>query len=480
MTSYLNGVETIRELTGPTPIAGVDTAVIALIGTAPIFEVAEENRSINAPKLITSERNGVTNFGHNHSGYTIPEALKNIYAQSGAKVIAINVFDPDTHKSSVTAQSATFSGDTLSVTAIGLSDLAVKSAAGTTTFTAGADYIADLVQGIIKTVSGGRIAANQAVKLDYSYADPSKVTLSDIIGEIDVDGNRSGIKLLEIAKAATGYKPKIIIAPGFTSSKSVVDAIKPIAAKLKAVYYVDAPSGATIPEIIEDRGTNGTGSFNNQDKRAQNFYPSFNVPANYDGVELEVPASAHAAGVRAKVDREHGPHWSIGNQPVNRVSSVAKFVSWELNDPDTDSNIVNAQGITVTVNTGELRFWGNRNASYPQNADIDSFECVVRTADYIEESIEFATLQKMAGPIDQSMIDDVLLMVTSFLNNLKGPNKRWIIDGICWYDKELNPATELAKGNLVIPYEFLPPPPLERMTYRSQINIALFSTLGGE
>lgn len=460
-TGFLNGVETQRELTGPTPVMGVDTAVIALIGTAPIFDVAEADRPvINKPKLVTNERAGVMNFGYNRSGYTIPAALAAIFAQGGAKVVVINVFDPTKHKSTFEGNE-TFVDGTITLKHPGIISLAITGSELDKDYTFDGKTITATADGNLKTAPKATFT--------YEYADPSKVTLQDIVGGTDVDGNRSGTKLLEVAKAETGFKPKIIIAPGFMSSKSVTEAIKPIAEKLKAVYYVDAESSATQSEVIKDRGTMGVGSFNTQDKRAQLFWPNFIAPANYDGEELEVPASAFAAGVRARVDAELGPHYSMGNQPIYGVLRPTSFVSFELNDPTTDSNLLNSQGITAAVNVGELRFWGNRNASFPQNAAADSFECIVRMPDYIEDSIEFATLNKMAGPISQSMIDDIVFMAQGFLN--AETKKGWMGGGKSWYDPSKNDPTEIAKGHIFPTYKSILFTPTERITYISQVEI---------
>ncbi len=96
--SFLHGVETIEIDKGTRPIRTVKTAVIGLIGTAPIQNVAEENRTVNKPVLITNEKDAAKYFGEAEAGYTIPSALNAIFDQGAGIVIAINVFDPVVHK----------------------------------------------------------------------------------------------------------------------------------------------------------------------------------------------------------------------------------------------------------------------------------------------------------------------------------------------------------------------------------------------
>lgn len=47
--NFLHGVETIEIEKGARPIRGVKTAVIGLVGTAPIWEVASAAQSVNKP-----------------------------------------------------------------------------------------------------------------------------------------------------------------------------------------------------------------------------------------------------------------------------------------------------------------------------------------------------------------------------------------------------------------------------------------------
>ncbi len=95
--SFLHGVETIEVQKGSVTIKTVKTAVIGLIGTAPIGDVDANYKTVNKPVLILNEAEGVKYFGEDKSGYTIPGALKAIFDQGAGVVIVINVFDPAIH-----------------------------------------------------------------------------------------------------------------------------------------------------------------------------------------------------------------------------------------------------------------------------------------------------------------------------------------------------------------------------------------------
>lgn len=97
--SFLHGVETIEVKKGSVSIKTVKTAVIGLVGTAPINTVGADYKTINEPVLILNEIDAVKYFGENTSGYTIPQALSAIFDQGAGIVIVINVFDPSVHTS---------------------------------------------------------------------------------------------------------------------------------------------------------------------------------------------------------------------------------------------------------------------------------------------------------------------------------------------------------------------------------------------
>ncbi len=95
--NFLHGVETIEITKGSRTIRTVKTAVIGLIGTAPVNAVDAEFKTVNKPVLITSEKDGAKYFGEPTSGFTIPSALNAIFDQGAGIVIVINVFDPAVH-----------------------------------------------------------------------------------------------------------------------------------------------------------------------------------------------------------------------------------------------------------------------------------------------------------------------------------------------------------------------------------------------
>ncbi|HSA05725.1 MAG TPA: phage tail sheath subtilisin-like domain-containing protein [Candidatus Gastranaerophilales bacterium] len=96
--NFLHGVETIEIKKGARPIRTVKTAVIGLVGTAPVNTVGADYKTINKPVLITSDKDAALYFGQPTNGFTIPSALNAIFDQGAGIVIVVNVFDPAVHE----------------------------------------------------------------------------------------------------------------------------------------------------------------------------------------------------------------------------------------------------------------------------------------------------------------------------------------------------------------------------------------------
>src|SRR5690606_30107815 len=100
-TNFLNDVETFELLLGPRPIQQVRSAVIAIVGTAPVHHVAEPPE-LGRPVLVASDRDNAR-LGPRLSGYTIPDALVDVQDQGAGLIVAVNVFDPEEHNTPVAA-----------------------------------------------------------------------------------------------------------------------------------------------------------------------------------------------------------------------------------------------------------------------------------------------------------------------------------------------------------------------------------------
>lgn len=478
--NFLHGIETIEIVKGPRPIRTVKSAVIGLVGTAPIFEADADKQSVNQPVLCLSDRHDAQYFGTARAGFTIPQALDAIRDQGGATVIIINVFDPAVHKTAVTSEAHAFAAGVVSLGHAGVAAVVVKNVAGDKTYVADTDYTLNAVTGVLTVKAGGELTATSAVKVTYDYADVSKVENSDIIGEVTVDGDRTGMKAFEDCYTKFGFIPKILISPAFCTQNAVAVELIALAEKLRAFAYLDAPSGTKYQEAIEGRGPSGSINFNTSSKRALLFFPHLKAWDTASNTERLEPYSPRAAGVRAAVDNEFGYWWSLSNKEIKGIIGSELLLTARVNDATTEVNLLNESGIVTVFNdyaTG-FRTWGNRSSAWPSETGPETFEAVQRTADIIHESIEFSMLQFIDRPLNNALLDAIRESVNGFIRTLIGRGA--LIDGKCTYDPTKNPVTELALGHITFDIEMMPPPPAERITFESFLNIELLKKIGGK
>ncbi|EGP2156328.1 phage tail sheath family protein [Salmonella enterica subsp. enterica serovar Java] len=468
---YLHGSETIEINRSPVPVRAVKSAVIGVVGTAP-------SGPVNTLTMLLSEPD-TGQFGAPLAGFTLPQALATLTGYGAGTIIAINVLDPAKHKTSVPSETVTFVNDTARLAHAPVMSVTVKAPTSSTTYTAGTDYHLAPDTGTLTRVTGGGIDAGAQVVVTYDYADPTKVTAADIIGSVDAAGRRSGLKLLADCLSENGFNAKILIAPVYGTQASVMAELDIQAAKAQAVAYVDAPVGTTPQQAITGRGPAGTINFNTASGRLRLCYPHVKVYDAQTNADRLEPLSSHAAGLRAWTDLEYGYWWSSSNQQLKGVTGIERPITAQPDDPQSEANLLNANGITTVFNsfgTG-FRLWGNRVASYPSSTGLLTFENCRRVKDMTDEAIRSSSLSFIDQPITQALIDTILESVNQYGRKLTGDGA--LLGFKCWYDKKRNEEADLADGHMLISYKLTPPPPLERLTLESEITSEYLVNLNG-
>lgn len=467
--NYLHGAETIEVVKGPRPVRTVKTAVIGLIGSSPIGPV-------NTPTVVLSDTQAAQ-FGPALEGFTIPQALNAIFDQGGATVIVVNVLDPATHKTTITAEAVTLVGDVATAAHPGwTANPTVTNTGATTTYVKDTDYTVDLIYGKVNRISTGAMTVGQSVKITYTYADPTKVENTDIVGEVTVGGDRTGLQGLLGTYATIGFLAKILIAPGFSTLESVSTELIAMASKLRAIALIDAPVATTYAVAIAGRGSSGAINFQTSSDRAVLCYPHLKCMDAITGLERLESYSPRLAGVIANTDNELGYWWSPSNKEIKGITGVE--INLTAGVPNSEVNALNEVGITTyysSFGTG-IRTWGNRSAAWPTDTHPKNFIPIRRTADIIHESIELSMLPFLAQPITSAWLDSVMESVNKFLRTLV--TRGAIIDGKCTFDPTKNLDTEIALGHVTFDVSFMPSPPAERITFESFIDISMLSQIG--
>jgi uncharacterized protein len=377
---------------------------------------------------------------------------------------------------------------------MGVWNVVVKNGAGSTTYINGTDYTLDAINGIVTQKAGGAITSGEALTVSFSYADPSKVLDSDVVGSV-TGTMYTGIQALRTTYGTMGFFAKILIAPGYSQDAAAASALLSTALTIRAIALIDSPPSISPATAIANRGVAGN-VFDTSSDRAVLCYPQEKffdlglIPAgvtlnsagtpvqNAANVTAVGPYSPWVAGTIAAKDLQKGYWWSPSNTQVIGPLGPDVTLYASVLDAASDVNNLNAQGILTVFNafgTG-LRVWGNRSAAYPTSTTPNNFISVRRTMDVIEESVELSMLQFIDQPISNALISAILASVNAFIRGLIGRGA--LVAGSASYNPTENPPSQVAAGQLVFDIDVMPPPPAERLTFNVFIDTTLLSGLG--
>lgn len=280
-------------------------------------------------------------------------------------------------------------------------------------------------------------------------------TTAAVIGTVTAEGQKTGLQALLSAEAITGVKPRILAAPGL-DTQAVTTELASIAGKLRGMAYA-AAIGDTVSEAIDYRE-------NFSARELMLIWPNW-MATNAAGVAVEAPATAYAAGLRAKLDEEVGWHKTLSNVGLAGVVGISKPVFWDLQSLATDAGLLNADDITTLIRRDGFRFWGSRTcASDP----LFAFESATRSAQVIADSIAEAHLWAVDLPMTPSLVKDILEGVNARFRQWVAQG--YLLGGSAWYDQSLNTPETLKSGVLTLDYDYTPVPPLEDLEFNQRIT----------
>jgi phage tail sheath protein FI len=282
-------------------------------------------------------------------------------------------------------------------------------------------------------------------------------TTSNVIGSVTAQGQKTGIQALLSAEAAVGVRPRILAAPGL-DSQPVAAALATVAQALRAFAYVAAHGCQTISDAIDYRDNFGA-------RELMVIYDDFlewDVNANATNVTW---ATARAVGLRAKIDDEVGWHKTLSNVEVNGVTGIRAPVFFDLQNPNTDANLLNESDVTCLIRRDGFRFWGSRTCS---SDPLFCFENYTRTAQVLADTIAEAHFWAVDKPMSPGLVRDIIEGIGAKFRELKGLG--YIIDAAAWYNAEVNDEVTLKSGKLYIDYDYTPVPPLENLIFQQRIT----------
>ncbi|QKV00254.1 phage tail sheath C-terminal domain-containing protein [Vibrio cholerae] len=479
MTQFLHGAEIIEIDDGSRPIQTVKSAVIGLVGTAPL-SAAATSAALTIGTAILNDGLKLTAVKTGTEGNAISvEVLAPTAASSELAVTVTN--------NKISIQLASDESGELTSTATELASALMADPAAKALVTAVAlgDGSGDVAPASRSYLSGGEnepfplkkpvaVAGSRKLieklgkegTLPAAFDDIFDQTGALVIvvraekGQTEEQTQANVIEAMQAfldSQTETGYTPRILVAPEFSQFDAVASELEAKAKRLRAITYLDCERTASYTDAMKRARQFG--------ERVEVEWPWVRVFDTELAKEIDRPYSARAAGLRARIDAEKGFWWSKSNQEIYGIVGTSQPVDWALGDPNTTANMLNENKVSTIIREGGFRHWGNRTCSTDPKW---TFEQTRRTADMINDSVQRSHLWAVDRNITKTYVDDVISGVNAYLRELKALGA--ILGGECWADKELNTPATIQKGIVYFDFDFCPPYPAEHIVFRSRLN----------
>ena len=471
-TDFLHGVEVVTVAGGPRPVQTIRSAIIGLIGTAPLADAAKF--PLNEPVLVNS-RGGFAGIG---ASGTLPDALEGIFEQFGAYTVVIRV---EEGANSAETMANVIGGLNVTTgaregvqafrdaqTAVGVNPMLLVAPGFTGTRPTGVDAI---------TITSGGTGYAEAPVVSFTGGgtDPDKVlpTAHAVLGTgvdagkvvaIVIDSPGSNLTAAPVVVfTGANTTPATATATIGTVKNPVAAAMESVATAIRAHTIVSGPN-TTDAAAIDYRNDFGS-------RRVYIVDPHVKVAGDAGAIVSE-DVTARVAGLIARVDHEQGFWKSPSNEEIFGVLGLDRPIDYALGDPNTRANLLNENEVATIIRDEGFRLWGNRTAS---SDPMFAFLCVSSTADIIDMSIQRAHRWACDKGITRGYYEDVVSSVNAYLRGLEARGA--IVGGKCFVDPDLNGPQEVQNGHATFSYEFTPTYPAERVTFRSSITDAFLINL---
>lgn len=460
-TTFLHGVEVLQIDTGARPIQTVRSSVIGLVGTAPDADATKF--PLNTPVLVAS-RSEMAGLG---TDGTLQQALDLIYDQAGAVVVVVRVAEGADERATITNVVGGINGSTGAYEGVH-AFLAAENAVGfapRVLIAPGFSHqrTSNGILTIPVTTQGSGYTTAPAVTIAAPPTGGAQATAVAVLG---TGANAGKVVSITITNPGEGYTSNPTVTIGAPASggvqavagtptrgtvrSRVLAELLGIAQRLRAVIIADGPNttDADAIQVADDFGSD----------RIYVIDPWVLVAGE------AVPSSSAVAGLINRVDNERGFWWSPSNNEISGIEGTARAIDFALGDYTSRANLLNEQKIATIVREQGFRLWGNRTLS---SEPLYAFLSVRRTADMINESILRGHLWAVDRCITATYLEEVQESVREYLRTLKARGA--ILGGDVWVDPEQNTPTSIANGQVVFDFEFTPPYPAERVTFRSHL-----------
>ena len=389
-----------------------------IVGTAPMNQVAEEDRSVNVVQRIATPAQATQYFGGTYDfDFSISQAVEVFFKLYRiAPIYAVNVLDVSKHKTNKTDAAVEVVNDEFLIPSHKVipETLKVKNNADSLPIT---DFLTSWGEdGLTVIVSGA-----EKVDIEYDVIDISKVTKDDIIGGYDLNTmQRKGLELADEVFMKFQELPAFIDAPDYSYESDVAAVLETKANNLnggmfEAIPLINAPLDKKYDEIPMWKNDN-----NITDE---------NMAVLYGAIKLSGKVyhhSIHYAALSLSVDNDNNgvPSITASNKAYKMDALVWKKGS-ELEeirlDREQEANFLNRNGVITAINFTGWRCWGSETAKNPMATDPkDKFLYTRRMFKWIGNELVITYFNTVDAKFDAKLAETVMRSINIRLGGLKG------------------------------------------------------------
>jgi len=330
--------------------------------------------------------------------------------------------------------------------------------------------IRDQINNMIAAAGGSYIPKTAIVRVTEG-ADVA-ATIANIVGSA---GAMTGWHAFKGARSEVGFKPKIYMAPGFVSQRldnaanPIVAAMVPWLERQRARMVVAGPS-TTLADALTYRNDFGSLALDIVDPRVL-------APDPDTGVNAIQPSEAFVIGLGARIihagdadSKKPAGFWvSWSNAEIGAIVSTERRVSFDYDDPDTESHLLNENRVNTIIQEKGWRYWGGLSASSDDNW---MFSNVVRTRFAIEEMAAEGFRTIVDAPMSSPVVVEAISSLDDKLLDFKTAGA--ILGGRAFLLPEENSNAQLRRGQLRIEFDAEETPPIHGLTIGSRRNVKYF------
>jgi len=330
--------------------------------------------------------------------------------------------------------------------------------------------IRDQINNLI-AASGGTYIPKTAIVRVAEGAD-IEATIANMVGSA---GSMTGWHAFKGARSEVGFKPKNYLAPGFVSQRlggnanPLVSAMVPWLERQRSRMTVAAP-GTNKDDAIQYRDDFGSMALDIVDPRVI-------APDPDTGLNVVQPPEAFVVGLGVRIIRagdadskKPAGFWvSWSNAEIGAVVGTERRVSFDYDDPDTESHLLNENRINTIVHEKGWRYWGGLSASSDDNW---MFSNVVRTRFAMEEMAAEGFRTIVDAPMASAVVVEAISSLDDKLLDFKTAGA--ILGGRAFLLPAENSNAQLRRGQLRIEFDAEETPPIHGLTIGSRRNIKYF------